>query len=83
MNLFNFYVGFSSNFRGFFLHERGSSETFIGWKSGKTIRSLYGTEWRGVAMDSVKNLRKVRTECTVCGGQGHNTLYLDVRLKIL
>jgi hypothetical protein len=41
----------------------------------KPLMSLYGTEWRDVAVDSVKNLRKVRTECTecVCGGGGGST----------
>ncbi len=33
--------------------QTGSSETLIGWKSGQTTMSLYGTEWRKrVAMDS-------------------------------
>jgi hypothetical protein len=52
----------------------------------KPLMSLYGTECRDVAVDSVKNLRKVRTECTVGGGGGereHNTVYLDDGLKIL
>ncbi len=34
---------------------------------------------------SVKNLRKVRTECTVCvggGGEGATQVYLDDELKI-
>jgi hypothetical protein len=26
--------------------QTGSSETLIGWKSGKPLMSLYGTEWR-------------------------------------
>ncbi len=28
------------------LFKAGSSETLIGWKSGKPLMSLYGTEWR-------------------------------------
>jgi hypothetical protein len=34
--------------------QTGSSETLIGWKSGKTNYPtfLYGTEWRSVATDS-------------------------------
>jgi hypothetical protein len=51
----------------------------------KPLMSLYGTESRDVAMDSVKNQRKIRTECLVWGGGGggHNTFYLDDGLKIL
>jgi len=44
----------------------------------KPLMSLYGTEWRDVAVDSVKNLRKVRTECTVCGGGGESTTQFTV-----
>ncbi len=73
MNLYNFYVGFSSNFRGFFLHERGSPRLLLAGNLEKPLMSLYGTEWRDVAVDSVKNLRKVRIECTVCGGGGEST----------
>jgi hypothetical protein len=51
----------------------------------KQLMSFYGTEWRDVAVDSVKNLRKVRTECTLqcVGGGEHSTLFLDDGLKIL
>jgi hypothetical protein len=33
--------------------QTGSSETLIGVKFGKPLMSLYGTEYRELAMDSV------------------------------